>query len=569
MFAMAVEEWPRLLAANLCLLIGVGASLYFPKIAGDLVADAVASGIAAINATSLLLLGVFLLQGLATVARHYLFVVAGFRIVTNLRRRTFDHLMKQEIAFFDQRKTGELLSRLSEDCATLMDVFSHSLSMGLRGLATVIGGIALMMATSTELALQVLIIVPPLSFSAVWFARRVRAISRAVQDAAAVSNDVAEESLSGIRIVRAFTGEQRQSKRYSEAVFGALAKVKLRGFYAALFQGVLIFIGYGVIALILWSGGRKVVSGEFSIDVLLQFVIYALMVAFSLSSVGGSWASINRALGAAHRVFEILDRQPHIPHSQGHRPEKPMGALAFEDVSFAYPSRADVRALRHISLQVEPGEIIALVGPSGSGKSTLASLIPRFYDPDEGLIRFDGHALTDLDPLWLRNQIGIVPQEPDLFSSTIGENIAYGKQDATDAAIIEAAKAANAHDFIINFPDGYNTEVGERGVKLSGGQKQRIAIARAILRDPRVLILDEATSAMDAESEHLVKQALDRLMVNRTTLIIAHRLSTVKNVDRVIALEAGAIVEIGAHHTLMQRENGLYRRLLEHQLLDA
>jgi ATP-binding cassette subfamily B protein len=325
--------------------------------------------------------------------------------------------------------------------------------------------------------------------------------------------------------------------------------------------------GYASIAVVLWYGGRLVVAGELSVGALTSFLMYTLVVAMSFSGVAELWAEFMRASGAADRVFELLDRVPAIPSGGQHVPEL-KGHVEFRDVRFAYPTRPDVPVLKGLNLELRPGEVVAVVGPSGAGKSTLASLMSRFYDPQGGAVHLDGHPLTSLDPDWLRRHIGLVAQEPQLFSCSIADNIRYGRPEATDAQVEEAARAANAHDFIQRFPEGYQTHVGERGVQLSGGQKQRVAIARAVLKDPRLLILDEATSALDAESEHLVKDALERLMKGRTTLIIAHRLSTVASADRVLVLEGGNVVQSGTHAALMAQE-GLYRRLVERQFVAA
>lgn len=508
----------------------------------------------------------FAVQAVAGGLRYYLFTTAGERIVLRLRERLYRHLMAQEIGFFDGQRTGELLSRLTADTGVIQNAVSINISMALRHGAQTVGGLALLFWVSPILAGVMLLAAPAVAGAAVWFGRRIRMLSRMVQDRLADANRVAEETLAGIRTVRAFSREPDERARYAKAVQRAFDATRRRIVSIAWFSGGASLGGYAAIAAVLWFGGRMVVGGQLSAGELTSFILYTLIVAFSLGSLADLWTDFMRASGAADRVFDLLDRPSRIPNEGGRTLRAVRGEVRFESVRFAYPTRPDVTVLRDFSLTLAAGEVVALVGPSGSGKSTVAALLSRFYDPVEGVVRLDGTPLTALDPSWLRSQVGVVSQEPVLFSTSVEQNIRYGRRDASRAEIEAAARAAHAHAFVTGFPEGYATPVGERGVQLSGGQKQRVAIARAILENPPVLILDEATSALDAESEHLVQDALDHLQEGRTTLVIAHRLSTVKRASRVAVLADGQLRQVGTHDALMGERDGLYRRLVERQL---
>jgi len=509
-----------------------------------------------------------LVQGISIASRYTLFSVAGERAVARIRERLFEGILDQEIAFFDERRTGELTSRLSSDTAVLQSAVSVNISIGLRSVAQVLGGVGFLLWTSPVLTGLMLAVVPAIAVGAVIYGRRVRKLSKEVQDALAAASEVAEETISGIRTVRSFAAEKAEEKRYSEKVQHSFFLAKHRAYAAAAFMAAASFAAYTAAALVFWYGGRLVVRGQMSVGGLTSFLVYTLIVAFSLGAIADIWADFMRALGAAERVFELMDRTPTMAPSGGAELPRVAGGVELDRVSFSYPTRKDVTVLDEVSLRLDPGEIVAVVGPSGAGKSTLSSLIGRLYDPDKGRVLLDGHDLRELDTTFVRRQIGTVAQEPILFSTTIAENIRYGRPGASLDEVIAAARTANAHAFIEKFPQGYETLVGERGVQLSGGQKQRVAIARAVLKDPRILVLDEATSALDAESEGLVAEALERLMRGRTTLIIAHRLSTVKDAHRVVVLDAGRIVQSGPHAALL-REEGLYRRLVERQFVAA
>jgi ATP-binding cassette subfamily B protein len=569
LLSLARPEARTLLAGTFFLVIGSGMSLLYPQKMRQIIDEALgARDRAMIDRIALGMALIFAVQSLAVALRYYLFTTAGERVVTRLRQTLFASLMSQEVAFFDERKTGELTNRLASDTTVLQNTVSSNISMVLRNAVQALGGIAMLFYTSPALTLVMLAVVPPVAMGAVIYGRRVRKLSKEVQDALAASSEVAEESLSGVRTVRSFAAEKSEVARYRSAVEKSFELARKRIRQSSTFMAVASFSGFSAAAAVFWYGGRLVVDGSLTVGGLTSFLVYSMFVAFALGALTELWADFMRASGASERVFELMDRQPTIPASGGERLAHTEGRVQLQDVRFTYPARPDVPVLQGIELNIEPGEVVAIVGPSGSGKSTIASLLGRLYDPQGGRILLDGKDLKELDPEWLRQQIGVVAQEPLLFSSSIADNIRYGKAGASMAEIEAAAKAANAHDFITRFPERYDTLVGERGVQLSGGQKQRVAIARAMLKDPRLLILDEATSALDAESEHLVKEALDRLMKGRTTLIIAHRLSTVMDADRVMVLEGGKIVQSGSHTALMGQD-GLYRRLVERQFVAA
>jgi ABC transporter fused permease/ATP-binding protein len=566
---LARPERNTLLLGIFFLCIGSGAEMLFPQWIGQVIDALGETGKSdTISSIAIGLIFIFFIQSVAVALRYYCFVLSGERIVTRLRETLYKKLIEQEVAFFDQRRTGELINRLSSDAGVLQSAVSANISMALRNSVTVIGGLSMLFYTSFKLTLLMLSTVPAVMFGAVYVSRKIRKLSKEVQDALAKSTEVAEETLAGLRTVRAFSQEPLESKRYSGAIWTAFALSRKRIKTSSLFSATVAFASYASIAGVLWYGSYLVTQKEMTVGGLSTFILYTFFVAFSLASLSELWTDLMKTVGATERIFEIIDRTPSIPIQGGIQLASLKGEIKFQGVDFYYPTRPDVRVLQKVNLTISPGEIVALVGPSGSGKSTIASLLLRFYDPTQGEILLDQKTLPSLDPSWLRKQIGIVSQEPILFSTSIAQNIRYGKEDATQEEIIAAAKVANADAFIQKFPEGYDTQVGERGVQLSGGQKQRIAIARAVLKNPKILVLDEATSALDAESEHLVKEALDRLMQNRTTLIIAHRLSTVKDADRVLVLADGNLVQEGTHQNLLQEE-GIYRKLVQMQLTEA
>ena len=560
--------WPervRLGIGTVFLLVGSGASLAFPQAVRWIFDGAfVDRDPGKVDQAAVALIGIFLVQSIAIGLRSWLFTVAGERVVSDLRKRLYARVLEQEVGFFDQTRTGELTSRLASDAQVLQAAVSLNVSMGLRFAATAVGGVGFLAWTSPKLTAVMLAVVPPIAFASVYYGRRIRQLARKAQDAYARANEVAEESISSIRTVRSHDGESTERKRYDTAIEEAFGLARHRATLTSLFTAGSSFGGYVAIAIVVWYGGRMVTDGVMSVGDLTSFVLYTLTVAFSLGALGGLWADFMRAAGAAERIFTLLDREPEFDQHGGARLAEVHGRVDFDDVHFRYPARPDVPVLQGLTLHAQPGQIVALVGPSGAGKSTIRALLSRLYDPEQGAVRLDGADLRSLDPGWLRRQIGAVAQEPTLFSASVRENIRYARREASDEEVEAAAVAANADSFIRAFPDGYDTEVGERGVRLSGGQKQRVAIARALVADPRILILDEATSALDAESEHLVKEALERLMHGRTAFVIAHRLSTVRDADVVAVISEGRVAELGTHDALVA-EDGIYRRLVERQ----
>ncbi|AZZ35427.1 ABC transporter permease [Bdellovibrio sp. qaytius] len=512
-------------------------------------------------------LGLFVALAVSMIAgnvRYYLFTLSGERIVLKLREQLYRSILKQDITFFDFNRTGELMSRLSSDATTLQNTVSVNISQGLRNLAQVIGGFAFMFYTSWKLSAVLLIIIPPVAGMAFFFGRKIRALSKNFQATLADSSIVAEETISGVRTVKSFVQETNEVNRYEGALTSALSIARQRIRVIAEFMTFAMVLGVTAICFVLWFGGREVIAGSLTSGELVQFLLYLFVVAIGVGSLGSLWGDLMAGVGASQRIFEIIEREPAFADT-GRTLPTVRGEVEFSHVRFSYPTRSDVEVLTDLSFKISAGQVIAFVGMSGGGKSTIASLIPRFYDPTGGTIRFDGEPITELKASWLREQIGIVSQEPILISSTIEENIRYGKPEATDAEVLEAAKSANTLEFINKFPDGFKTRVGERGIQLSGGQKQRVAIARALLKNPKLLILDEATSNLDTASEHLVQDALKILMKGRTTMIIAHRLATVKDADSIFVISGGSILQTGRHEELAADKDGLYFKLLQRQ----
>ncbi len=571
MLALARPELPRLSIATFALLISSGMSLAYPQAIRYMV-DSVVSGESplSLDTTALILVGVFGLQSIFATLRGWLFTAAGERIVATLRSRVFDAILGQEIGFFDVRRTGELTNRLSADTAVLQNTVTVNVSMALRQSLGALGGIIMLLVMSPRLTGVAMAFVPLGVLVSAFYGRWLRRISAQVQDALAAASTIAQESIAGVRTVRSFARERYESERYDKAIDHSYELAAKRALYYGGFSGMMGFFGYGAVGLIVWYGGRQVAAGTITVGELTAFLLYTGLVAVSFGSLASLYGDFMRAIGASERVFELLDATESLELQGADESDlpRPDGAIRFDNVGFEYPSRPDVAVLRDFNLSIEPGEVVALVGPSGAGKSTVASLIYRFYDPSSGRITLDGRDLTSMPPRALREHIGAVMQEPVLFAASVEENIRYGKPTASLDEVRAAARTANAAQFIEDMPDGYDTVVGERGVRLSGGQKQRVAIARAVLKNPVVLILDEATSALDAESESLVQEALERLMRDRTTLIIAHRLSTVRTADRVVVLDQGSVSETGSHDELYAAR-GLYHQLVERQFMGS
>ena len=559
----------RLSIALLSLIVAGALGLAFPQVVRLLINAAfVERDLAKLNRLALMLVGVFATQAGFSFLRTYLLSYTGERIVADVRTQVYNHLTSLPVSFFANRRVGELTSRLASDVSVVQTVTTGSITELLRSSLLLIGGVTIIFITNFRLSLLMLAIVPIVIVSAHLYGRYVRKLSTKVQDRLAEANSVLEETLSAIRIVQSFVREAYERARYRDRIQDSLQLAVKRAVASGGFIAFIILVVYSGIAVVLWFGSRMVISGQMTAGDLIAFVLYTFFVGGAVGGMTELYGQFNQAIGATRRVFELLDTKPEIKD-----PENPeqlanvRGHVRLTDVHFTYPDERALPVLNGITIEAQPGEIIALVGPSGAGKSTLVALIPRFYDVSAGTILVDGHDIKSLRLADLRSAIGMVPQETTLFGGPIRENIAYGKLNASDEDIQAVARAAHAHEFIAEFPDGYDTIVGERGVKLSGGQRQRIAIARALLKDPAILILDEATSSLDSESERLVQDALETLMQGRTTFVIAHRLSTVRRADRIVVLDQGRIVEEGTHEQLLSNA-GLYKRLHEIQFRD-
>ena len=552
------------------LAVGSGINLLFPYVIREALNGNLGINIEQqLGSFTLALIALFAVQASFFCIRHFCFQVVGLRVVTEIRRILFDSMLKQDIAFFDRSRVGDLLSRISSDTELLQRALTINVSVGIRYFIQVIGGTLLLFYISPKLTIVILGVIPLLVLASLFWSRRLRFLSRTMQAQLGDATVIAEEAISSIRTVRIFSAESRESDRFTDAANRALETGTRRTLVAAVFSSSMVFLLHSAIAVVIWYGGSLVLSSNLTLGDFTGFLLYVILVAVSFGFLTSTWVEFVQALGATERILEIIDEEPRITSSQypAELPKKHNTILRFSEVNFSYPSRAQTPVLRNVTFSIAPEETVALVGPSGAGKSTIAALLMRFYDPQSGAIYYKDSPLPSIPLKELRTEISMVPQQPQVFSVSLMENIRYSKPDASDAQVLEAAERACLGSFFDSLPDGYNTLVGDKGIQLSGGERQRIAIARTLLCDPRLLVLDEATSALDSANEQLVQSALINLMRERSSLVIAHRLSTVQHADKVLVLREGQIEQVGTHTELMQTP-GLYQTLVQHQLLN-
>lgn len=560
----------RLIMGMVAVTVASVVALLFPLLIRNLLNSAFAPGADVVDArtlldrTALLIAALVVVQALFNYLRTYQLGRVGEAVVADIRKELFSHLLTLPVRFFEERKTGEMTSRLTSDVATVQAAVSQALAQLVNQAINLVGGLLVLFYLDVRLTLVMLTVVPAVAFAAAFFGRRLRRVSTRFQDKVAAANAIAEEAIQGIRVVKSFTAEPQERRQYSAAIDASFDKALQRVVLRSLFVPAVILFGFAGIGVVVWYGGRLAISGAMLSGDLVGFLLITLFVAGSVGSFTGLWAQLQEAIGASKRIFELLDEGSDIlDPAQPEKLQQVHGRVAFENLSFGYPDRRGP-VLHDVSLQASPGEVVALVGPSGAGKSTMVSLVSRFFDPQEGRVTLDGVDIRKLPVRYLRSHIGWVPQETQLFSGSIAANIRYGRPEASSEEVVSAARAANAAEFIEALDHGYETLVGERGVKLSGGQRQRVAIARALLKDPRILILDEATSSLDSESEALVQAALEVLMRGRTTFVIAHRLATVLGADTILVVDGGRIVQRGTHAQLLTA-GGLYADLYRQQ----
>jgi len=563
----------RWVLATISLLVGGLTNLILPQPIRLAIDDALTSkDLSSLEMFAWLAMGGFVILGAATVSRHYLMSWLGNRVVTDLRRKTFAHLLRFPPGWFHERKTGELVSRLTDDIGAIQTTVGSELSMAIRSLLSAVGGMVMLFFTSPALSGLALLLVPPLSIVSVRIGRRIRRQAKAMQDELAAANASLKEALSAIETVQIFNAEATEETRYGTRIEKSFLASNKLAMSRGVFVGVVEVAAFGVVTALLYLGARQVIAKDLTPGAMTTFLIYTLMVATSLATLANLWGNLQRAMGASERVFELLDDVPEIRDPAtplAFPPTLPMrGEIVFNNVGFHYPARPDVTVLQGIDFAIRPGETVALVGRSGAGKSTIAALVQRFWQPTSGHIEIEGCDIQKVRLTDLRRGMAAVSQDPVLFSGTLRENIAYGRPTAPEADIQAAVRDAGLATFIAHLPDGLDTIVGERGVKISGGERQRVAIARALLADPAVLVLDEATSHLDSENERLVQGALDRLMVNRTTLVIAHRLSTVRGASQILVIDRGRVVERGRHDELLA-QGGLYADLVRTQVTET
>ncbi|KAJ8920066.1 hypothetical protein NQ315_011720 [Exocentrus adspersus] len=574
LFSLARPEKWKLLVAIGFLLVSSTVTMVIPFSLGKVldiiyINEDASEAKARLNKVAGILLCVFVLGAVCNFGRIYCMSTAGYRMTNALRTKVFSSILKQEQGWFDKRPTGELINRLSADTQIVGTALSMNISDGLRSFVMVCAGTGMMLYMSTELAVVGLAIVPPIAGVAVVYGRFVRNISRKLQDSLAESTKVAEERISNVRTVKTFAQEPREIESYTASIKDVLMLCYKEAKARAFFYAMTGFGGHIIIISVLYYGGVMVTSHTLTVGNLSSFLLYAAYIGVSVGGLSSFYSDLNKSIGAATRIWEIIDRTPLLPLQDGSVPlSHPEGRIEFKNIKFCYPSRPDVHIFNDLNLDIQPGQTVAVVGPSGSGKSTLAALLLRLYDPVDGAIYLDGQNIVDINPAWLKQQIGTVSQEPILFSCSIKDNILYGANDpeqVPEEELVQVSKEANVYEFVQQLPDGFDTVVGERGVMLSGGQKQRVAIARALVKDPRILLLDEATSALDAQSERLVQEALERVMRGRTVLTIAHRLSTIQNADLIAVLQNGQIVERGTYAELCNLDCGVFKELIKHQ----